>query len=52
MEKLRQKAITPELKMMMRDEHIDSCVLSQSKTPLPSRSIAGTAKIMVAKGAM
>ena len=52
MEKLRQKANTPELKMMMSADQGDGCASNQLKIPLPSSSNAGIPRIMVAKGAM
>lgn len=42
MEKLRQKARTPELKIMMRADHGDGCASNQSKILLPSSRNAGT----------
>lgn len=52
MEKLRQNASTPELKIMMKADQGEGWVLSQSIIPLPSINSAGILKIMVAKGAM
>jgi len=52
MEKLRQKANTPELKIMMRADQGYGWVPNHSRIPLPSSNRAGSAKIMVAKGAM
>jgi len=52
MEKLRQKANTPEPKIMIRDENTEGWVYSQLSTPGPSISKAGTANMTVAKGAM
>lgn len=52
MEKLRQKADTPDPKIMTRDEKSEGHVLNHATTPGPSSSTAGTAKIIVASGAI
>jgi len=52
MEKLRQKARTPELKRIMRADHGDGCASNQSKIPFLSSKNAGNPRIMVAKGAI
>lgn len=44
--------MTPDPKMMNRDEKREGHVTSHSTTPGPSITKAGTAKIIVAKGAM
>jgi len=48
MEKLRQKADTPDRNMMSKGQNNDSCVFSHVATPKPSKNRAGRARIMVA----
>lgn len=52
MEKLRQKAKTPELNIMMRADQGAGCASNQLIIPLPSSNNAGIPRIMVAKGAI
>lgn len=52
MEKLRQKAKTPDPNMMTRGEKSEGQVYNHSTTPDPSSNSAGMAKIIVANGAM
>lgn len=49
---MRQKANTPEPKIIISAERSEGDVRNHSITPEPSSSKAGPAKIIVAKGAM
>lgn len=52
MEKFRQNANTPDPKIIIRDENREGHVRNHSITPGPSNNKAGTARIIVAKGAI